>query len=106
MPPSTICIVAGSRAICPEQKMKPLALMACEYGPMACGAPLVATGSRVGMGFSPWRIEIGFSHKAFSTQQSAFSRQFPYKIKRYSDSEGTETGSLGMRNTRPFATEC
>src|SRR5215470_15276045 len=38
MPPSTIRIVAGSRGIWPEAKMKPFALIACEYGPMACGA--------------------------------------------------------------------
>src|SRR5262245_22646464 len=38
MPPSTIRIVAGSRGIWPEANMKPFALIACEYGPMACGA--------------------------------------------------------------------
>src|ERR1051325_8774204 len=34
--------VAGSSATWPEQNTMPSALMACEYGPMACGASLVA----------------------------------------------------------------
>jgi hypothetical protein len=29
--------VVGSNAVCPETNMNPLALMACEYGPMAFG---------------------------------------------------------------------
>src|SRR5208282_3049346 len=46
--PVTTCCVAGSIAICPEVKINPLALMACEYGPMACGASLVEMISRIG----------------------------------------------------------
>src|SRR5215469_11448591 len=45
--PVTTCCVAGSMATCPETKTNPLALMACEYGPMACGAYLVEMISRI-----------------------------------------------------------
>jgi hypothetical protein len=38
MPPSTICIVAGSSAICPDIHSVPSRRIACEYGPMAEGA--------------------------------------------------------------------
>src|SRR5580693_5625499 len=48
MSPAMTCCVAGSIAICPEVKMNPLALMAWEYGPMACGASLVEMISRMG----------------------------------------------------------
>ena len=37
-PPPTICPLAGSSAICPEQYTTPPATTACEYAPMACGA--------------------------------------------------------------------
>src|SRR5689334_22299176 len=36
--PSTTCIDAGSRATWPAEKRNPLAMTACEYGPMAAGA--------------------------------------------------------------------
>src|SRR6267143_4903179 len=42
----TICPVRGSNAVCPETKTNPFALIACEYGPMACGAASVLTMSR------------------------------------------------------------
>src|SRR6266404_5254125 len=47
MPPVIRLPVAGSSGICPEINTKPFALMACEYGPMACGALEVETTSRV-----------------------------------------------------------
>src|SRR6516225_8882959 len=47
MPPEIRLPVAGSNATWPEMKTNPLALMACEYGPMAFGAWGVETGSRV-----------------------------------------------------------
>src|SRR5260370_15485530 len=47
MPPEMTLPVAGSKATWPEMKTKPLALMACEYGPMALGALGVETASRV-----------------------------------------------------------
>ena len=40
--PSTRFPVSGSSAICPEQKMKPPAATACEYGPIAPGAFVVS----------------------------------------------------------------
>src|SRR5262249_33170011 len=43
--PSSTLPVAGSIATCPETNTNPLALMACEYGPMALGASLVAMTS-------------------------------------------------------------
>src|SRR5687767_9788624 len=43
MSPSTICPVAGSSPICPAEKRKPPATVACEYGPMAAGALSVFT---------------------------------------------------------------
>src|SRR5215469_8302220 len=47
MPPVMRLPVAGSKATCPETNTKPWALMACEYGPMALGALVVETASRV-----------------------------------------------------------
>src|SRR5437588_2416981 len=45
--PSIMFPVSGSMGICPEIKRNPLALMACEYGPIALGALGVETTSRV-----------------------------------------------------------
>src|SRR5271165_934377 len=45
--PLTTCCVAGSSATCPETNTNPLALMACEYGPIALGPSLVAITSRM-----------------------------------------------------------
>src|SRR5258708_35873371 len=41
IPPSTIIADAGSRPICPEQKIISRDCTACEYGPIAAGACLV-----------------------------------------------------------------
>src|SRR5260370_42086298 len=46
MPPEVTFPVAGSMATFPETNTIPAALMACEYGPIACGASLVAITSR------------------------------------------------------------
>src|SRR5258708_2716277 len=45
--PATTCCVDGSMAICPDVKTNPFALTACEYGPIAWGASLVETTSRM-----------------------------------------------------------
>src|SRR5262249_58954249 len=45
MPPWINSPVAGSSGIWPEAKTRPFALIACEYGPIAFGAPSVWTGS-------------------------------------------------------------
>src|SRR5580700_5794275 len=45
--PSITCCVAGSIATCPETKTNPLARIACEYGPIACGPSLVEITSRI-----------------------------------------------------------
>src|SRR5579864_2830609 len=47
MPPATRLPVAGSSATCPEINRNPLALMACEYGPIGVGALGDKTTSRV-----------------------------------------------------------
>src|ERR1700733_7574936 len=41
------CCVVGSVGICPETNTNPLALIACEYGPIACGASFVEITSRM-----------------------------------------------------------
>src|SRR5579859_122051 len=46
IPPLTTFPVAGSMATCPETNTMPAALIACEYGPIACGASFVAMTSR------------------------------------------------------------
>jgi hypothetical protein len=45
MSPSDIWPVAGSSAICPAVKRNPPLAIACEYGPIAAGASLVAMTS-------------------------------------------------------------
>src|SRR5580700_7004826 len=45
-PPST-CWVDGSMATCPETKTNSSVRIACEYGPIACGASLVEITSRI-----------------------------------------------------------
>src|SRR5260221_14309362 len=47
IPPLMMLPVVGSIGTCPEIKTNPLALIACEYGPMAPGALRVETTSRV-----------------------------------------------------------
>ena len=48
MSPSTSVPVAGSSGIWPEQKRNGPATIAWEYGPMAAGAPGLATACRIG----------------------------------------------------------
>src|SRR3954469_5053112 len=66
IPPATMLPVAGSSATCPEAKTNPADFSACEYGPIACGAPLVATCS-----FMMVRIAPGIKWSGSTLQQHA-----------------------------------
>src|SRR5579872_6535081 len=57
--PSSTCWVDGSIATCPETKTNPLARIACEYGPIACGASFVEITSRI----HPPTIALGINRR-------------------------------------------
>src|SRR5688500_8515279 len=58
-PPPTSSPLAGSSAICPEQKTIPPARIACEYGPIAAGAPSVEIAVRLADIHRVYHIALG-----------------------------------------------
>src|SRR5687767_536421 len=87
--PSTTCPLDGSSAICPAVKRKPLAAMACEYGPMAAGALAV------------WMVRGGTEPGGWSGRMCACRRILPrrHEVEKPPGVVGARRGECRGRNT-------